>query len=322
MMVTRRTLLAGAAAATVAATMPARAKDKPVIGVLPKTVINDVFMNNVAEFAKAKGKELDVDIEIHSVSGHEAIEEQVSAMEALISRGVAGIALAALDSKGLAPVVKRAKEAGIPVVLIDSGVETSEDNYVSLVATDNVAASGLAADYAAALLSYNGKVAQLEGEPGSETAALRRQGFHEGIARHKDIELVSSITGHWTTAGAVDATEAILTSNPDVGLIFASSDLMAVGAAEVLRRHKKQSTIVVGFDGIPEGTDLIKANRAAGDVSQSSKGMGEMSVEILAQIAAGKKTAGDFPKRIDSGMKLLHTWNVDAYRRDILGITG
>lgn len=243
-------------------------------------------------------------------------------MEALISRGVDGIALAALDSKGLAPVVKRAAAAGIPVVLIDSGVETSDDNYVSLVATDNVAASGLAADYAAALLSYKGKVAQLEGEPGSETAALRRQGFHEGIAKRQNIQLVSSITGHWTTPGAVDATEAILSANPDVDLIFASSDLMSVGAAEVLRRHDKQNVIVVGFDGIKEGTDLIKASRAAGDVSQNSKEMGEKSVEILTQIASGQKSASDFPKRIDSGWQLLHMWNVDGYRRDILGIVG
>ena len=316
-----RTVLGCAVGLVIALGLPALAQDKPVIGVLPKTVINDVFMNNVAEFAKSKGEELGVEVEIHSVSGHGAIEEQVSAVEALISREVDGIAIAALDSKGLAPVVKRATAAGIPVVLVDSGVETDEGNYVSLVATDNVAASGLAADYAAALLSYSGKVAQLEGEPGSETAALRRQGFHEGIAKYPGIEIVSSITGHWSTPGAVEATEAILSANPDIDLIFASSDLMAVGAAEVLRRREREDVIVIGFDGIPEGTDLIKEGRAAGDVAQSSKGMGEMSVEILASIAKGEKSAGDFPKRIDSGMLLLQSWNVDEYRHDILGLS-
>jgi ribose transport system substrate-binding protein len=316
----RRGLLAGAAFFTIVSSTAALAQDKPVIAILPKTVINDVFMNNVAEFARARGAELGVDVEVHSVSGHGAVEEQVSAMEALISRGVDGIALAALDSNGLAPVVRRAAQAGIPVVLIDSGVETDESNYVSLVATDNVAASGLAGHYAAALLSFSGRVAQLEGQPGSETAAQRREGFHAAIAEYPDIEIVSSITGNWTTPGAVDATEAILTSNPDVNLIFASSDLMAVGAAEVLRRHDRGDVIVIGFDGIPEGADLILQGRAAGDVAQSSKGMGEISVEILAAIATGERTAADFPKRIDSGMQLLHAWNVDAYRRDILGL--
>ncbi len=318
---TRRLLLAGATALALAATtVPGQAQDKPVIGVLPKTVINDTFMNNLANFAKAKGEELGLEVEIHSVSGHGAIEEQVSAMEALISRGVDGIVLAALDSKGLAPVVKRATEAGIPVVLADSGVETDPANYVSLVKTDNVRAAGLAADYAAALLSYKGKVAQLEGEPGSEAAIDRVKGFHEGIAKYPDIELVSSITGHWSTPGAVEATEAILSANPDVDLIFASSDLMAVGAAEVLRRRDMDNVIVIGFDGIPEGTALIKEGRAAGDVAQSARGMGEQSVQMLADIISGSKTAADVPKVIDSGMQLIHAWNVDEYRKNVLGL--
>jgi len=307
--------------AMLSAALPALAQDGKTIAVLPKTVINDIFMNNIAEFAKVKGAELGVAIEIHSVSGHGAIEEQVAAMEALISRKVDGIALSALDSKGLAPVVKRAAAAGIPVMLIDGGVETDEANYIALVGTDNVAAAALGADYAASLLSYKGKVAQLEGEPGSEAAALRKQGFHEGIAKYPGIEIVSSITGHWTTPGAVEATEAILAANPDVNLIFASSDLMAVGAAEVLRRAKRPDVIVIGFDGIPEGTDLIKQGRAAGDVAQSAKGMADISIETLVAVINGEKTAADFPKKIDSGMQLIHAWNVDAYRRDILGIT-
>jgi len=318
--VTRRTLMAASAAGILATATRAFAQEGKVIGVLPKTVINDTFMNNFANFAVAKGKELGVAVEIHSVSGHGAIEEQVSAVEALISRKVDGIVLAALDSKGLAPVVKRAAEAGIPVVLVDGGVETDPANYISLVGTDNVRAAGLAADYAAALLSYSGKVAQLEGEPGSEAAINRVKGFHEGIAKYPDIELVSSITGHWTTPGSVEATEAILSANPDVNLIFASADLMAVGAAEVLRRRNRDDVIVIGFDGIPEGTDLILSGRAAGDVSQSARGMGEQAVAILAEIIGGSKRAVDFPKKIDSGMKLLHRWNVKEYRKDVLGL--
>jgi len=128
---------------------------KKTIAVLPATVINDVFMNNLANFAVAKGEELGVNVEIHSVSGHGAVEEQVSAMEALISRRVDGIILRALDSKGLEPVVRRVKQAGIPLVMVDAGVETDRANYITYIKTDNVRASGLAADYAAALLSYS-----------------------------------------------------------------------------------------------------------------------------------------------------------------------
>jgi ribose transport system substrate-binding protein len=167
---------------------------EPVIGILPKTIIGDVFMKNMSDAAVAKGKALGAKVEVYSVSSHEAVEEQVSAVESLISRKVDAIILAAVDSKGLAPVVDKATAAGIPVILADSGVQGA--NYVTVVQTNNIAASNLAADYTAALLSYQGKVAQLEGEPASETAQLRKKGFHEELAKYKNIQLVSSITGH------------------------------------------------------------------------------------------------------------------------------
>ncbi|MGF1627252.1 MAG: sugar ABC transporter substrate-binding protein [Alphaproteobacteria bacterium] len=317
----KKFLLRASAVAGLVASMAAgavQAQDGPTIAVLPKTIIGDVFMTNLANFAQAKGEELGANVEIFGVASHSAVEEQVSIMETLISRGVDAIILAAVDSRGLGPAVNRATEAGIPVILADSGVEGA--NYVTVVQTDNVRASGLAADYAAVLLSYQGQVAQLEGETSSETAQLRRQGFHEGIAKYPDIELVTSITGHWTTPGGVDATEAILRSHPDVDLIFASSDLMAVGAAIVLERAGRDDVIVIGFDGIGEGTDLIIEGKAAGDVAQNARGMGELSVEIAMQIINGERTADDFPPFIDSGMTLVHPWNVHAYRESALGI--
>src|SRR5262249_41036506 len=96
---------------------------EPVIGILPKTIIGDVFMKNMSDAAVAKGKALGVKVEVYSVSSHEAVEEQVSAVESLISRKVDAIILAAVDSKGLAPVVDKATAAGIPVILVDSGVQ-------------------------------------------------------------------------------------------------------------------------------------------------------------------------------------------------------
>jgi ribose transport system substrate-binding protein len=283
---------------------------EPVIAVLPKTIIGEVFMKNMSDAAVARGTALGAKVEVYSVSSHEAVEEQVSAIESLISRKVDAIILAAVDSKGLAPVVDKATAAGIPVILADSGVQGA--NYVTVVQTDNIAASALAADYAAALLSQRGKVAQLEGEPASETAQLRKKGFHEE-------QRVSSITGHWTTPGAVDATEAILTANPDVNLIFASSDLMAVGVSTVLEREGRKDILVLGFDGIPEGVALIKQGKAVGDVAQNAKAMGEKAAEIAIQIIKNKGAAANIPKVIDSGFMLVHPWNVDAYSKANFG---
>ena len=104
---------------------------EPVIGILPKTIIGDVFMKNMSDAAVAKGKALGAKVEVYSVSSHEAVEEQVSAVESLISRKVDAIILAAVDSKGLSPVVDKATAAGIPVILADSGVQGAK--YVTVV---------------------------------------------------------------------------------------------------------------------------------------------------------------------------------------------
>jgi ABC-type sugar transport system substrate-binding protein len=74
---------------------------EPVIGILPKTIIGDVFMKNMSDAAVAKGKTLGAKVEVYSVSSHEAVEEQVSAVESLISRKVDAIILAAVDVKAL-----------------------------------------------------------------------------------------------------------------------------------------------------------------------------------------------------------------------------
>src|SRR5260370_37699311 len=122
---------------------------EPVIGILPKTIIGDVFMKNMSDAAVAKGKALGAKVEVYSLSSHEAVEEQVSAVESLISRKVDAIILAAVDSKRLAPVVDKATAAGIPVILADSGVKGA--NYFTVVQNDNIAASNLAAYYTADL---------------------------------------------------------------------------------------------------------------------------------------------------------------------------
>jgi len=292
---------------------------KPVIGLVVKTMIGDPFQVNIANFGEARGKGLGAKVETYGARGHAAIEEQVSIVESLIARKVDAIVLVATDSKGLAPAVNKSMKAGIPVILVDSGVEGAE--YVTIIQTDNIKGAALAAKYAALLLNGKGRVAQIEGQPGHETAQLRVEGFHGEIAKYPGIKLVSSITGNWSTPGAVAATEAILEAHPDVDLIFASSDMMGVGVAEVLRREGRKDVFLVTFDGIEEGTDLILQGKSCGDVAQNAKVMGERSVEIAMEIIRGEKKPTDYPKFIDSGTMLVHPWNVNWFRKELLGLT-
>ena len=300
------------------------------IAVMPKTLINDVFQIKIAESAEAAAAKLGLDTERFGSSSDVAVEDQINIIEAVISRGeFGGIVLAATVAQGLGNVVARAKEAGIFVVLVDS--KTDGDDFVTVIQTDNVGAATVAADYSAKLIGEKGKVAMLEGEPGGETAAQRTKGFHDGIKKYPGIEIVSSITGHWTLPGGVEATEALIAANKDIDLIFAASDMMGVGARQVLERAAKKAEAdgdaaqakkfadvkIVGFDGVAEAVTQIWDGKFSGTVAQRPDVMGTKAIEILAALMNGEKQPSDFPKVIDSGMLMVTPENVDGYAAEI-----
>jgi ribose transport system substrate-binding protein len=326
-LITRRSLgLSFAAAATILSMKPSFASVPKKIAIMPKTLINDVYQILIAEAAAAEAKKLGIPTERYASSSDTAVQDQIDTIEALISRGEFGaIVLAATDSHGLGNVLHKAKNAGIFVVLVDSGVVG--DDYVTVIQTDNIGAAKTGGTYGAKLIGGKGNVVILEGEPGGQTALERKQGFQQAIAASPGLKLVSSIVGHWTLPGGVEATEAILAGNSDLNLILASSDMMGVGARQVIDRAAKKaadggdqkkaaslnSIKIVGFDGVAEGINSVWDGRFSADVAQRPAFMGQKAVEIAAALMSGQKKPSDFPKRIDSGMTLVTPDNVAQY---------
>jgi ribose transport system substrate-binding protein len=323
-------LLGGSAALACGGVFGAAAGTGKKIAILPKTLINDVFQIKIVEAAERTAIRLGIPTERFSSSNDVAVQDQINIIEALIARGEFGaIVLAPTVARGLGNVVRKAKRAGIFVILVDAS--TDGDGHVTVIQGDNIKAAGAAADFSAKLIGAKGKVAMLEGEPGGTTAAQRTQGFHERLKQYPDIQLVSSITGRWTLPGGVQATEAIITAHPDIDLIFAASDMMALGARQVLERQakkaqekgnhdqaKKLSAVkTVGFDGVAEAVKQIWAGKMSGTVSQDPAFMGSKAVEIVGQLMSGEKQPSDFPPLIDSNMLLITADNVDEYAAEI-----
>ena len=165
--------------------VPVRAVTGQKIAILPKTLINDVFQIKVAESAEQKAKKLGVATERFVSSSDVAVQDQINITEAVISRGeFGGIVLAATAARGRGNVVRKAKRAGLFVVPV--GSKTDAEDFVTVIQTDNIKATGVGADYSAKLIGEKGKVAMLEGEPGGETARQRIEGFHKGIKKYPD----------------------------------------------------------------------------------------------------------------------------------------
>src|SRR5437016_11671423 len=116
-------------------------------------------------------------------------EQQIQVVEGFSSQGVNGIVLAPLDNRALVRPVEEAKRAGVPTVIIDSGLES--DAIVSFFATDNRKGGRLAAERMGELLGGEGKVLMLRYQEGSASTQDREDGFVEGLKKYPGIELIS-----------------------------------------------------------------------------------------------------------------------------------
>ena len=212
-----------------------RATELKKIAIMPKTLVNDVFQIRYVEAAEREAKKEGVTTERFASRNYLAVEDQINVIESLISRQEFGtLILDPIDAKSMGNILDKAAKAGIFVILVDSVVE--KGGYVTAITTDNKGAAAAGGDFVASLISKKGNVALLEGEPGGSTAADRKNGFKEAIAKYPDIHLAASLNGHWTLPGGVEASEALIAEHKDLDAIFTCSDMMGIGTRQVLAR--------------------------------------------------------------------------------------
>ena len=237
-------------------------------------------------------------------------EQQIQVVEGFTSQGVNGIVLAPLDSKALVRPVEEAKKAGIPTVVMDSGLET--DQIVSFAATDNRKGGHLAADRLGEILGGKGKVLMLRYLEGSASTNDREEGFLEEIkAKYPNIELISTDQYAGATCDSAKRTaENLLQRYGDqVNGIFASNEPATTGMLLALQDINKAGKVVfVGFDSSPQFVDAMKNGQMQGVVVQNPFAIGEMGVKAMVDSLLGKPVE----KRIDTGVMMITPENMNS----------
>jgi len=292
------------------------AANKPVIAVVNKVLVGDPFLVTISDEVKKTAENLGMDVIIQAASSHGRADEQISIIEDLISRGVDGIILLPCDSSVVIPAIKKANSANIPVITVDTAAFGGE--VVTFIATDNIKGSSYAAEALIKALRERGitkaKVAMIEGEPGQQTAIDRKKGFTDRIKKENWIDIIASLTGHWTTAGATSVMEDLLQAHPDLDGVFVACDMMGVGAAQVIKREGKTSQVsMVTFDGLIEGLNLVKNGQSYADIAQYPKVMGKKAAEVMYDLIVKKIDPNSIEKYIDSGVAVVTKDKVDKF---------
>lgn len=218
--------------------------------------------------------------------------KQANQVADFITRRVSAIVLSPCDSKAIGTAIAEANKAGIPVFTVDIAVLASGAKVVSHVATDNLGGGKMAALAMVEALGGKGKVAILD-HPEVESAMLRVQGFEEELARHAKanppgIQIVAKLPGNGAKDKSFKAAEDVMQAHPDVTGIFATNDPSALGAVAALEKSGKLAQVkVIGFDGMPEGKQAIKAGKIFADAIQFPERLGRESVQGIVKYLAG-----------------------------------
>ena len=150
----------------------------------------------------------------------------------------------------ITPIIDEAYGKGIPVIVFDRNILS--DSYTARIAVDNVALGTNAAHYAHHMLGDKWKAIEIYGLKGSTPAEERHKGFKAYADEHPGIELVGSGYGDWNQDDAERVVDSMLRVHPDVNLIYAHNDRMAIGASKVAEKHGRKDIKIIGIDAAPE----------------------------------------------------------------------
>lgn len=276
------------------------------LAVIPKGTTHE-FWKSVHAGAVQASRELNVEIIWKGPLKEDDRDQQISVVEDFISRRVSGIVLAPLDDTALRAPVADATRAGIPVVIFDSDLKSTD--YVSFVATDNRKGGYTGGKHLAALLGGKGRVVMLRYAEGSASTANREQGFLDAMAECPEIEVVSANQyGGATTESAYKASENLLAplKNAEGGLsidgIFCVNESTTFGMLRALQDGGLAGKVrFVGFDSSAKLVEALDKGEIHGLVLQNPMKMGYLGVTTLVAHLRGEPVE----KRVDTGVALV-----------------
>jgi ribose transport system substrate-binding protein len=238
-------------------------------------------------------------------NANEDTAKQIADVASLIAQGVDILIFPPRESQALAPSVVQAKEAGIPVILIDRDVvhEIAQpgDDYVAFIGSDFVDQGRRAAEWLVEATGGEAKIIQLEGTTGADPAIDRKKGFEDYLAgtfkgtptpagAHAGMEIIASQDGNFTRDQGREVMQTLLQSHPDVTAVYAHNDEMAIGAIAALEeagRTPGEDVILVSIDGENAALDAILDGTLGASV-ESSPFFGPIAFETMAKFIAGE----------------------------------
>lgn len=277
---------------------PVLAADKPVVGLVMKSLANEFFKTMEEGARKFAAEDGTFELIPVGMNSETDIDTQVSAMENFVTQQVDVICVAPADSVGMVTSVKKAIDAGIVVVNFDVTLDKEALKKAGLpedflfVGPDNAAGAELVGNHLGETLGKGAKVIIIEGNPGADNAKQRKEGFMRSVKTY-ELDLLDSKTAHWETEEANTLMTNLLTKYPEVQGVMCANDSMALGVEKAIAAAGKTGEIlIVGFDNIGAVQKLIKEDKILATIDQYGPEMAANAIKVGLRILNGEKLSG------------------------------
>lgn len=266
-------------------------KPRYIIGV--SQCSEDLWRQTMNEELKREVALYQADAQVLIRSVKDDTPKQIADIEWFIDQKVDVLVVSPNESEACTPVIEKAYQQGIPVILVDRKIAT--ESYTAYVGANNYQIGKEAGLYAIGVLKGKGNIAEVRGTKGSTSDAERHKGFVDALAKAPEIQIVAEVWGNYLLDEAKKQLQLVFQQHPNIDLVFAMNDPMAAGARQAAIQFNGKLPFIVGVDALIDG--------------------GIKNIENNVQDASFIYPTGG-EKVIDLAMKILH--NQPFQRENIL----
>ena len=259
--------------------------NKPKIGMVLST-LNNPFFVNMKDGAEKAAEKLGYDLVVLD-SQNDPAKERAN-VEDLVQLGVIALLINPTDSDAVVKTVEVANKSNIPVITLDR--QANGGKITSHIASDNIKGGEMAAEYV--LDKFKDEkgpinVVEIQGIPGASATRDRGEGFHNIMDKNDKFNFISIQAADFDRQKGLQVMENIIQANPNIQVVFAHNDEMALGAVKAIK-VSGINALVIGFDGNDDAKDSIDANEMTATIAQQPDLIGALGVELANKIYNGE----------------------------------
>jgi len=235
------------------------------------------------------------------------VDKQMQIIENLLQTGIGVLCVTPSGSREVVSALVKARDAKVPIIVVDTRLDSKAAadanlRWETFIGSDNYSGGRLAGAHAVAISGGRARVGILEGVPGHETGDSRVRGFREAVTQAPGMTIVASQTANFERDQGFNVFQNMLQAHPDIDLLFAASDLMALGAIEAIAAAGKTGKVrVIGFDALDDARTAMAAGTMDASVAQFPYEMGKAAVESAVTILKG----GQLPPEIMVKLEMI-----------------